>query len=69
MSGTPYIDQDTLDECREALRQGSTLDFLAGQMRMTPDTLANLLGIPQWKQIPVEPETDLFALDRLEDVL
>jgi hypothetical protein len=67
-----YIDADTLDECSRALRLGATLDYLAGKLRCAPEHLANLLGLPQWKQIPQQQasdEFDLFATDRLDAVL
>ena len=65
-----YIDGDTLDQCREALRQGRTLDSLAGQLRCSPEHLAKLLGISTApKPIPTTDEFDLFAVDRLEGVL
>ena len=43
---TPYIDGTTLDECREALRQGKQLDELAGKLRCDVAHLARLLGLP-----------------------
>jgi len=67
-----YIDADTLDQCREALRQGSTLEKLANQLRVETATLANLLGLPQWKPIPaddIDAPFDLFEVDRLDGVL
>ena len=73
MSGQPYIDGSTLDEAREAIRQGVTLEKLAGQLRVETATLANLLGLPQWKAIPSSDtdaaEFDLFAAERLDGVL
>ena len=65
-----YIDGDTLDQCREALRQGRTLESLASQLRCSPEHLARLLGISTGpKPIPATDEFDLFAADRLEGVL
>lgn len=69
----PYIAQDVLDQCREALRQGRTLEFLAGQLRCEPEHLANMLGEPQWKAEPVTTQADdgfdLWAADRLDGQL
>ena len=45
----PYIDGTTLDECREALRQGKQLDELAGKLRCDVAHLARLLGLPTLK--------------------
>lgn len=42
----PYIDASTLDQCREALRQGKQLDELAGKLRCDVAHLARLLGLP-----------------------
>jgi hypothetical protein len=67
-----YIDADTLDQCREALRQGSTLENLAGQLRVDTAKLAELLGLPLLKPIPQDnrrSDLDVFAADRLEGVL
>lgn len=68
-----YIDADTLDQCFEAIRQGATVEALAGQLGCSPEHLARLLDLPQWKQVPAsEPkpdEFDLFAADRLDAVL
>jgi hypothetical protein len=70
MSGTPYIDGATLDEAREAIRQGKKLEALAGILKCTPEHLARLLGISTApKRIPATDEFDLFAADRLEGVL
>ena len=68
----PYIDGSTLDECREALRQGRKLEDLAGVLKCTPEHLRRLLGEPVWKQILHDnsgTDFDLFAADRLDGVL
>ena len=44
MSGTPYIDGDTLNEAREAIRRGASLESVAGRLKTTPEPLAQLLG-------------------------
>jgi hypothetical protein len=68
-----YIDADTLDQCFEAIRQGATVEALAGQIGCSQEHLARLLDLPQWKQIPASEqnpdEFDLFAVDRLDSVL
>ena len=72
MSGQPYIDGSTLNEAREALRQGRTLEALAGILRCSPEHLARLLGIPDVKPATsndAETGFDLWAVDRLADVL
>ena len=41
-----YISSDVLDQCREALRSGITLEQLAGKLRCDVAHLARLLGLP-----------------------
>lgn len=65
----PYIAQDVLDQCREALRQGKTLEYLAGRVGCDPAHLARQLGVPAAKPIPVADEPDLWSVDRLESQL
>ena len=67
MSGTPYIDGDTLDEARNAHRQGISLAVLASQLQCEESQLANLLGLPQWRQTPVhDPDSESIDLWREE---
>lgn len=68
MSGTPYIDADTLDQCREAMRQGKSLESLAGKLRCSPEHLSRLLGLPTLRPVPKD-DCDLWAADALEAVL
>jgi len=53
-----YIPQDTIDEAREALRAGATLDRIAGQLRILPTELASLIGLPQMRRIPADTLSD-----------
>ena len=70
MSGQPYIDGATLDEVREALRQGQPLERIAGKLQMTPEHLRNMLGLPSSKPSPAKSDgTDLFDCERLDGVL
>ena len=68
MSGTPYLDQDTIDLCHQALRDGRTLDDLAGRLHIAPPTLAGLLGVPTVKPV-VTDELDLWRVPELEGQL
>ena len=68
MSGT-YVDGDTLDEIANAYGLGVPLETLAAQVGTTEDDLRRLLGLPKWKQLPQQTELDLWAVDRLHDVL
>lgn len=56
----------TIDECREALRAGRTLDDPAGQLRCDPAHLARLLGIQVQPTVNMvaEPSCDLWAADK-----
>ena len=66
----PYIAQDVLDQCREALRQGKTLETLAGILRCEADHLARLLGLPASPPAGAgNTEFDLWSIDRLNEVL
>ena len=69
MSGQLYIDQDTLDDIRNAHAMGVPLQRLAAQVGVSEDDLRRLLGLPAWKQLPQQPELDLWAVDRLDAVL
>ena len=64
-----YIDADTLDEIRNAYGCGIPLERLAAQVGVSEDDLRRLLGLPQWKTLPQQTELDLWAVDRLHDVL
>ena len=64
-----YIDSDTLDQCREAMRAGRTLEQLARQLRVAPEPLAKLLELPASKTEPQTDEFDLWSADRLNEVL
>ena len=67
----PYIGQDILDQAAEALRQGRTLESLASQLRCSPEHLARLLNLPAKSSanMVAEPTTDLWAVEKLEEVL
>ena len=71
MSGANYLDSDTLDQCREAIRQGSRIIDLAARLRCTPEHLGQLLGMSVIQPVPADPDQDgdLFACDRLDGVL
>ena len=63
-----YLDGDTLDLCHQALRDGTTLDDLAGRLHFEPPTLAKLLGLPTVKPV-VTDDPDLWRSDELDGVL
>ena len=65
----PYIAQDNLDQCREAMRQGRSLEQLAGQLRCDPEHLARLLGLPAIKRSGPETGCDLWRTDEVESQL
>ena len=68
----PYIDGSTLDECREALRQGKTLEALAGILCCSQSHLASLLGLPALQPVPTDDQDqgfDLWAFDDSKEVL
>ena len=68
----PYIDGSTLDECREALRQGKKLEALAGILCCSQSHLASLLGLPALQPVSTDDQDqdfDLWAADKLNEVL
>lgn len=70
MTSAPYIDGDTLAEAREALRNGQSVESLAGKLSCSPEHLAGLLGLPQLREIPADDDVDLFApAERLDAML
>lgn len=63
-----YLDQDTLDQCHQALRDGRTLGDLAGKLHVDTELLGRLLQLPTLKPVPTA-EPDLWSVDRLESQL
>ena len=41
-----YLDGSTVEQCRDLLARGERLETLAGRLRISPDDLAKLLGLP-----------------------
>lgn len=72
MSIPQYLDGDTLDHCQQALRDGRTLDHLAGLLHMDCEYLGRLLGLPTSSQ-PAQQQDDaadfLWRADALDGVL
>lgn len=67
-----YLDGSTLDECIEALRQGRTLEDLAGRLHVDTEYLGRLLQLPTAKPVQVQAdasEFDLWSVHRLDEVL
>jgi hypothetical protein len=57
----PYVDGDTLEQCRDLLRQGQRLETLAGRLRIDPAALQALLDNGQtMRRIPDAAEVDLW---------
>ena len=52
----PYIDQDTLEDARNAHGCGVPLDRLAAQLGTDEDDLRRRLGLPSWKRLPEQLE-------------
>jgi len=67
----PYIAQDVLDQCLEAIRQGKTLDYLAGHLHCDTEYLGRLLQLPTAKPAAAADDDsgDLWATDRLDGQL
>jgi hypothetical protein len=57
----PYIDGDTLEQCRDLLRRGERLELLASRLRIAPEQLQTLLDNgQQMRRIPDSTEVDLW---------
>lgn len=67
MSG--YLDKDTLDQCHQALRDGRTLDELAGRLHVDTELLGRLLQLPAAPSATSDDCGCLWAVDRLNEVL
>ena len=64
-----YIDGATIDDCKNALRQGATLQTLGERLGIDPAELARLIGVPVIVAVPVTDEPDLWRSDELDGVL
>lgn len=70
MSGVNYLDGDTERLARQAIRDGKTLEYVAGYLHMDTELLGRLLQLPTAKPAEVAAgEFDLWAVDRLNEVL
>ncbi len=68
-----HIDQGTLDDCREALRHGRTMEQLAGMLRVDAGELSSLLTTPGAQPAksrqPADDPGYLWHADALDAVL
>ena len=48
----PYIDQDTLQDARNAYGMGVSLETLAAQLGIAEEALRRLMGLPEWQPDP-----------------
>ena len=70
MSGA-YLDGDTIAQCHQALRDGRTLDDLAGRLHIDTEYLGRLLQLPTVKPANMveQPADYLWSVDRLDGQL
>jgi len=66
---TRYIDGGTLDEAREAHRQGVSIDRLAEKLGIEPDDLRRRLGLKPSTPAAAEADFDLWRVDELRGQL
>ena len=62
-----YLDADTREQCLQAMRDGQTLDALAGKLHVEkPEHLGRLLQRPVQKPVrdDINTDVDLWAADR-----
>ena len=70
MSGVNYLDGDTADQCHQALRDGRTLEDVAGRLHMDTELLGRLLQLPTVQSDVAQPDPNyLWSADRLDAVL
>ena len=70
MSGVNYLDGDTERQVRQALRDGKTLEYVAGYLHMDTELLGRLLQLPTVKTVEAgNTEFDLWSVDRLDGQL
>ena len=69
MSG--YLDGDTIAQCHQALRDGRTLDDLAGRLHIDTEYLGRRLQLPtaQPANMIAQPADYLWSCDRLDGQL
>ena len=66
-----YLDSDTLAQCHQALRDGGTLEELAGRLHFDTEYLGRLLQLPT---VPTgnmleQPADYLWSVEKLDGVL
>jgi len=67
-----YLDGSTVEQCRDLLARGERLEVLASRLRISPEDLARLLGVPADQprgRAADDAEVDLWAGERLQGVL
>ena len=63
MSGTRYLPGDVIDECRDVIRRGGSVESLAGRLGVEPAELQSLLGLPgaqRMRMLPAECDVNLW---------
>jgi len=63
VSGTRYLPGDVIDECRDVIRRGGSVESLAGRLGVEPAELQSLLGLPgvqRMRVLPVPGDVDLW---------
>ena len=63
-----YLDEDTLEDARNALGFQVPIEKIAGQLRVTVPELQSALGIPQWNRQP-SPQDQQLALLNFESLI
>jgi hypothetical protein len=65
----PYIPGHIIDEAKDRRRQGDSLATLASRLGVSPEALATLLGEPSQRPAQQTGELDLWAADKMQEVL
>jgi hypothetical protein len=64
-----YVSADEVSEAQEAYRNNVSLPRIAGHLRVTVDELPKLLNLPSRPAQQQSDELDLWAADKLQEVL
>ncbi len=69
MSGTRYVPQPVVDDARDEVRAGRTIDDIANRLGIDSTILAQLLGKPMLRPVLDLPADYLWRSDELDGVL
>lgn len=69
MSRPTYLSGDDIADAHNANGCGVSLETIASKLGCSVQDLRVAMGLPQWKSTPANDSCDLWAAEKLEDVL